>query len=142
MNQYAKKKPTTKEGEILAEKRIEDVGNDLWEELITDKLKQEYWKFKDRVKSIMINSDEPWIPWEMLKPLRYNDEGEREDDLFWCQQFSVSRWLSGAGTIGEFDIKTVRPMAPRQENLPSLKDEMTFLEQLSSLRPNIILWRL
>jgi hypothetical protein len=137
MNQYAKTKPTTTEGEILAEKRIEDVGNDLWEELIPDKLKQEYWKFKDRVKSIMINSDEPWIPWEMLKPLRYNDEGEREDDLFWCQQFSVSRWLSGAGTIGEFDIKTVRPMAPRQENLPSLKDEMTFLEQLSSLRPNI-----
>ena len=137
MNQYAKTKPTKKEGEILAEKRIADVGNYLWKDLIPYELKQEYWKFKDRVKSLMINSDEPWIPWEMLKPFRVNDENVREDDLFWCQQFSVSRWLSGAGTIGEFDIKTVRPMAPRQENLPSLKDEMTFLEQLSSLRPNI-----
>jgi hypothetical protein len=137
MNQYAKTKPTTTEGEILAEKRIQDIGNDLWEELIPDQLKQEYWKFKDRVKSIMINSDEPWIPWEMLKPFRYNNEDEREDDLFWCQQFSVSRWLSGAGTVGEFLIKTARPIAPKEENLPSLKDEITFLEQLSSLRPNI-----
>ena len=74
MNQYANTKPTKKEGEILAEKRIADVGNDLWEELIPHKLKQEYWKFKNRVKSIMINSDEPWIPWEMLKPFRDNDE--------------------------------------------------------------------
>jgi hypothetical protein len=137
MTQYARTMPTTPEDRALAEKRMEAEGNDLWEELIPEKLKQEYWKFKSRVKSILINSDEPWIPWEMIKPFRENDEGEREEDLFWCQQFSIARWLSGAGTVGEFHIKTARPIAPKQENLPALQEEIAFLEQLSSLSPNI-----
>jgi len=137
MNKYANTKPTTIEDKNLAEKRIADIGNDLWNELIPYQLKQEYWRFKSRVKSMMINSDEPWIPWEMIKPYRDNDDGEQENDPFWCQQFAVSRWLSAGATLGEFDINRTRPIAPRQENLPSLEEEIAFLEQLSTLNPNI-----
>jgi hypothetical protein len=104
--------PTTAEDRAWAEHRLESVGNELWDELISEQLKQEYWKFKSRVTSVLITSEEPWIPWEILKPYRNNDDGEQENDLFWCQQFAMSRWLSGAGTADELDIKTARSIAP------------------------------
>ena len=138
MNDLAKKLPVTPEDKAWAEHQLEAAGNKLWDELIPQLLKQEYWKFKSRVKSVLITSEEPWIPWEMLKPYRYNDDGDQENDLFWCQQFAISRWLSGAGGMeDELDIKTTRSIAPLQVNLPSVKEEMDFLEQLSSLRSNI-----
>jgi hypothetical protein len=112
MTQLAQRMPTTAEDRAWAEHRLESVGNELWDELISEQLKQEYWKFKSRVTSVLITSEEPWIPWEILKPYRNNDDGEQENDLFWCQQFAMSRWLSGAGTADELDIKTARSIAP------------------------------
>jgi hypothetical protein len=138
MTQMAKRIPSTSEEKRRAEDRLAAVGNKLWDELTPELLKQEYWKFKSRVKSILVTSEEPWIPWELLKPYRANDDGEQENDLFWCQQFAISRWLSGAGTADELDIKNSRSIAPTQVNLPSVKEELAFLEQLSTLHPNVI----
>ncbi|MFM7888895.1 MAG: CHAT domain-containing protein, partial [Pseudanabaena sp.] len=137
MTQLAQRTPTTDEDKRWAEHRLESVGNELWDELIPERLKQEYWKFKSRVKSVLITSEEPWIPWEMLKPYRDNDDGEQENDLFWCQQFAISRWLSGAGTADELDMKNTRSIAPKQVNLPSVKEEIAFLESLADLRSSV-----
>jgi len=137
MTQLAQRTPTTDEDKKWAEHRLESVGNELWDELIPERLKQEYWKFKSRVKSVLITSEEPWIPWEMLKPYRDNDDGEQENDLFWCQQFAISRWLSGAGTADELDMKNTRSIAPKQVNLPSVKEEIAFLESLADLRSSV-----
>ena len=137
MTQLAQKIPATAEDRTWAEHRLEAVGNELWDELIPDPLKQEYWKFKSRVKSVLMTSEEPWIPWEMLKPYRENDDGVQENDLFWCQRFAISRWLSGAGTADELDIRTARSIAPSQVNLPSVKEEVDFMDQLSGLRASV-----
>ena len=117
-----------------AEERLVSVGNQLWDELIPDKLKQEYWKFKDHVKSLLITSDEPWIPWEMIKP--YNLDEELEDP-FWCEQFAMSRWLSGPGTADEFPTELVVTVAPDSSNLPNVKKEVDFLQHLNSLNAHI-----
>ncbi|MBD2124549.1 CHAT domain-containing protein [Trichocoleus sp. FACHB-262] len=137
MTQMAQRIPATPEDKAWAENRLAAVGNQLWDELTSDRLKQEYWKFKSRVKSILVTTEEPWIPWEMLKPYRFNDEGEKEKDPFWCQQFAISRWLSGAGMPDELDIRTTRSIAPTPINLPSVQEEVAFLEQLSSLRSTL-----
>jgi hypothetical protein len=138
MTEMAKKIPLTLEDKRQAEERLDAVGNKLWDELTPEIFKQAYWKFKSRVKSILITSEEPWIPWEMLKPYRYDDNGEQENDSFWCQQFAMSRWLSGGGTADELDITSSRTISPTKSNLPSTEEEIAFLNQLSSLRPNII----
>jgi hypothetical protein len=78
-----------------AELRLCSIGNDLWETVIPKELKDEYWHFSSRVRSLLITSDEPWIPWEIIKP--YNDN--HDDEPFWCQKFAVSRWLSESGNI-------------------------------------------
>ena len=123
---------------IDTEQRMAALGNDLWDELIPEELKQEYWRFKDHVKSILITSDEPWIQWEMIKPYRYNDvAGEREDDPFWCQKFEMSRWLSGPATEVELPMGAARPVAPAVVNLDAVRDEVMFIEQLSSLNSGV-----
>ncbi|MDD3042296.1 MAG: CHAT domain-containing protein [Methanosarcinaceae archaeon] len=124
--------------ETDAERRMAAIGNELWDELISDELKREYWRFKDHVKSVLITSDEPWIPWEMIKPYRYNDDsGEREDELFWCQKFDLSRWLSGPAPGSEFSRGIARPVAPVQVNLNAVRKEVSFIESLDKLNSGI-----
>ncbi len=127
---------TTQTSPEKAERRLTAVGNRLWNELIPDELKQQYWQFKSKVKSILVTSDEPWVPWEMIKPYRHVN-GKEEQDSFWCQQFAISRWLSGPGTADELPVKIVLPVAPAQINLLSVQEEVTFLGQLTSLRLGI-----
>ena len=119
-----------------AERRLTTVGNQLWDELISDALKQQYWQFKGHVKSLLITSDEPWVPWEMIKPYRHVN-GKEEQDPFWCQQFAISRWLSGPGTADDLSAKVVLPVAPSQSNLSSVQEEITFLAQLTNLRSSL-----
>jgi hypothetical protein len=119
-----------------AENRLKSVGNQLWDELIPDELKQQYWQFKTKIKSLLITSDEPWIPWEIIKPYRFNN-GKEEQDPFWCEQFAISRWLSGCGTADELPTQLLIPVAPAIVNLPSVAAEVTFLGQLERLYPGI-----
>ncbi|MBD2124548.1 CHAT domain-containing protein [Trichocoleus sp. FACHB-262] len=137
LNSMANKVPTTLEDRELAERRLTAIGNQLWDELIPEPLKREYWRFKSRVKSFLITSEEPWIPWEMIKPYRYNDDGDVEQELFWCQQFALSRWLSTWGTADEMIIGRARSIAPTVTDLPSVKEELAFIERLSTLRAGI-----
>jgi CHAT domain-containing protein len=75
---------------------------------------------------------------EVIKPYRYNEDGEREDEQFWCQQFALSRWLSGqGGTVEELQVGTARAIAPTQVNLGAVQEEVTFIKQLHNLRSDI-----
>lgn len=138
MSQMAGAAPATSEDRTYAERRLAAIGNQLWDELVPDELKREYWRFKGCVRSLLITSDEPWIPWEAVKPYRYDEEGEREDAPFWCEEFAISRWLSGPGTADLLPAGAARPVAPAQVNLPAVKEEVALVEQLDQLRPDIV----
>lgn len=125
--------PKTVEQKSKAINKLERIGTSLWKELIPDELKQEYWKFKHRVRTVLVVSDDPWIPWEMIKPFKFDANGKRQDDPFWCQQFSISRWLSKHGApVYELNSGVARSVAPQKSNLTSLKEEVSSLEQLHS----------
>lgn len=136
MSRMAGAAPASAEERTLAERRLAAVGRNLWDELIPDELKREYWRWKSRVRSVLITADEPWVPWEMIKPYRYHDDGEREDDAYWCQQFAISRWLSGPGAADTLPVGTARPVAPAQGDLPAVQEEMAFIDELDDLRPD------
>lgn len=127
----------TLETKKRVETRLAILGNNLWKELIPYELKQEYWLFKDRIESILITSDEPWIPWEILKPYRYINYHQREDDLFLCQKFALARWLSGPGPADKLLTGTARPVAPNQSDLVAIDKEISFIGQLSALHSGI-----
>jgi hypothetical protein len=83
--------------------RLNGIGTDLYNRLFPDDLKRLYWeKLRDKVKSIMIISDEPWIPWELVRP--FHPESLREEDGFLCEKFNLTRWLSGDGPPDELSV--------------------------------------
>ncbi|ODS32049.1 MAG: hypothetical protein SCARUB_02834 [Candidatus Scalindua rubra] len=78
----------------VVENRLTAIGNNLYDQVMPENLKNFYWDNKDRIKSMVIVSDEPWIPWEIVKPYKSNETIQQED--FFCQYFSFSRWLRGS----------------------------------------------
>ncbi len=79
---------------------LEAIGADLYERLFPQELKT-LWKnrIRDQVKSIQIVSDEPWIPWELIKPAYENPDGDFIEDGFLCEDYLMGRWLSGAASL-------------------------------------------
>lgn len=72
--------------------KLTGLGRDLWHQLFTAEMRQAYRRFRSSVHSLLIVSDEPWIPWEMVKP--FDDEGEVLDDPFFAEGFELTRWLT------------------------------------------------
>ncbi len=75
------------------DRKLTGLGRDLWRQLFTGDMRQAYRRFRSSVRSLLIISDEPWIPWEMVKP--FDDEGEPLDDPFFAERFELTRWLTG-----------------------------------------------
>jgi molecular chaperone DnaK (HSP70) len=127
-----------------------DVGNDLYDQLLPRALRDLCWTFRKRgVRTMLILSDEPHIPWELIKPYRANavtGELEAEDD-FWGESFALTHWIRGrppadhlslnrifafaTGGASESRPSAVRDFVPQVANQAGLK---AVDEELSMLR--------
>jgi hypothetical protein len=70
------------------------VGEQLWRDLVPDELRGHYLDFRE-AGSMQITSDEPWIPWEAVRPFQQFGGRTVVDDEPWCLRFELTRWLSG-----------------------------------------------
>ncbi len=117
---------------------LREIGWDLYEQLWTPALSRAYRRLRDLRQeqpdlSLLIISDEPWIPWEMILP--HEDELPAED--FLCAQFRMTRWLAGRSLPEDFSLHQARVVVPKS-NLPSVKAEQDFFSQeLPKLRDDI-----
>lgn len=137
LSQMAGNRPTSDDDAAMQERRMASLGRGLWERLFSAELKKAYWDFAGKVSSLLITSDEPWIPWEIVKPFRFDDDGQREDMPYLCESFEVARWLSGPGPADQLTIRRVRPVAPSVVNLDSVRTELAFLEGIAGLRAGL-----
>lgn len=122
--------------------RLAGIGRNLYEELFSAELKNHYWRFRDSVRTMLINSDEPWLPWEMIKPYRDDDPSQPTEDNFLCLQYQLTRWLSGsAGPATRFAVKRLAAIeaaaAPGQMPLPYARAEREYLSKLAAAHPGV-----
>ena len=70
-------------------------GGDLWDQLFPAGLQAELWQHREAIKSIMVFSEEPFIPWELV---HMKQPGQRlgTEPLFLAQKGLV-RWLHNYG---------------------------------------------
>ncbi len=118
------------------ENELEGLGHELYKELFPKELKAEYWKFRDRITTLLIVSDEPWIPWELIKP----HDGETDDD-FLCCRFELTRWLAGetapSSELGVVELGAARVASieagspPHVDSLPHAVEESRLLSELA-----------
>jgi hypothetical protein len=93
-----------------------DVGYQLYEQLVPPKLRELYWTLRERgVRSVLILSDEPHIPWELIRPYRADPvSGRLENEgvnQFWGETFALTRWLRGRPPAHQLSLQHAVAMA-------------------------------
>jgi hypothetical protein len=144
-------------GEADGVRRLADLGNSLHDQVLPERLRTLCWPLAERgVHSLLVLSDEPHVPWELIKPYRLNEATRRrEEQPFWGETFALARWLRGPSTIDRFGLGRVRAVvsgaapvrnlvveadaAPSQEGappagpapaLPGVEEELRAIRQL------------
>ena len=110
-------------------RRLEKIGQRLYDELFSEDMRREYReRIRGRVRTLEIVSDEPWIPWELVKPY---DDGV--DDDFFCLQYEFSRWVSGgAAPAAEIPVDSLACIAPTDSRLAQVQAERDYLRGLAA----------
>jgi hypothetical protein len=110
-----------------ADRRVKMLGRNLWKELIPDELKALYAAERAdwQDKTLLIFSDEPHLPWELVWP--YDSNGQWQDDAPWCCTLHMTRWLRkdslGNGNEtppGLLSLGRLAVLAPTYSLLPNL----------------------
>ena len=81
-------------GNILErQKRLESFGVELFQTLLPPGLQRRLWSLPRSACTLLILSDEAWIPWELMK-LR-DPDSDAAAGPFFAEAFALTRWPSG-----------------------------------------------
>ena len=98
------------------ERKLQDIGSRMFDELFPEDMQAYLWKHRSAVRDLILYADEPFVPWELvhLKPPR----GPREEKARFLAQGGLVRWQPGS-----FPPKEMHVRAGRARTLvPSYKD--------------------
>lgn len=119
--------------------KIAAFGQRLYQNLLPGDLKRAYRRIRrqhgEQPLSLLITSDEPWIPWELVKPFeRGTPDAEALDDLFFCEQFALTRWLAGGSLPRRLEVQTIALVAP-SSGLSYVQRERSYIDGLAQRAP-------
>lgn len=135
LTELARGTPEADTSERMAQK-VARLGEELFERLLPIELQKFYWERiaplagQGTIKTLLINSDEPWIPWELIKPYRWNDADDSEQSgPFLVEQFTFSRWLARPLPAG-VNVQQAALVMPDLD-LRHVQEERTFFDTLA-----------
>ncbi len=115
------------------ERKLQDIGAKMFDELFPEEMQAHLWKHRAKVKDLIVYADEPFVPWELvhLKP----PDGPRPTKPRFLAQSGLVRWQ-----LGSFPPKEMRVREGHARSLcPDYRDprfaltepvhERQFLEQ-------------
>ena len=117
-------------------RQLEGIGHDLYNELFPPEMREAYRRFRDRIETLRLTSNEPWIPWELIKPYDDSDSGAILDDDFLCARFQFTRWLSGyRNPAAEINVRKLVCVTAEQQDEPRAAphDKGVRLRRISSV---------
>jgi hypothetical protein len=126
----------TKEQRQLAERRLAAKGAYLTEALLPPDLRETLWLLRDRIRSVIIQSEEPWIPWELCRLMGHED-GRIVEGPFLCEAFAVTRWLPGEGFKRPLRLTKLALIVPTDSGLPMATAERDFVLSLAGERREV-----
>jgi CBS domain-containing protein len=109
------------------DRRIRQLGQNLWKNLIPQELKDLYSGERRQWKDtrLLILSDEPHLPWELIWP--YDEAGQWKDEGPWCDTLNMTRWLRkdprGNGNVippNQLHLHSLAVLAPTYSLLSNL----------------------
>jgi len=118
------KKPTD-----LIDDNVKSKGLTFYNDLFPKDLKTFYYENRNDINSIRVFSEEPWIPWEILKPSIKLNNGKTREDEFLCEKHSFARWIDAPDDrISKYRrFKKIKVIVPFDTELQNAKDERDWL---------------
>lgn len=112
----------------LAREYLKNAGLELWEQLLPEALRRQFWERHDRIRQLTILSDRDDLPWELLYP---KDPGHEAG--FLVEQFPVTRAVFGCWPALSLCLQPARFVLP-PDSPPRAVTEVESLRAL--LAPN------
>jgi hypothetical protein len=118
------------------EREVRDIGHNLWRDMLPAEFRELYAveRASWNEQSLLIVSDEPHLPWELVWPYH---PGDWKDEAPWCANYRVTRWLRrdgrGNGNEGppaELKLRNLAIVTPVDSELPGAQRERQVLTDL------------
>ena len=120
-------------------------GRQLYLQFAPQPFREAFWALEDKLgakfRTIQIFTDDPTLPWELMRPVRADGSGERE---FLGMEFSVARWHVTQDTA-QLErppqteplekIVVIAPQYQGQSALPGQESELATLRQFPGYSP-------
>ena len=100
----------------IAEQQLRDKGAKLFERVFPPELRKIMWGLRDRSLSMLVQSEEPWIPWELCR-LFGEVDGDIQDGPFLCEAFTVTRWQPGVSFRSPLRLTNMALVVPGDSGL-------------------------
>jgi CHAT domain-containing protein len=106
----------------ISQRRLATKGANLFK-LLPEGLRLRLWELQGRDRMLQILSDEPYIPWELVKLQKRGPNGW-EQGPFLCEAFIVTRWLRGVRKAAlRLPMSRIALIVPRNPDLPGAARE-------------------
>jgi hypothetical protein len=113
-----------------AKERLETKGAHLFETLIPAELQAEIWRLRGSINSVQVQSEEPWVPWELCKMMG-EVNGSVVEGPFFCEAFNITRWIPGVSRKQNLSLNKVALIVPRNSGLPYAPEEREYMMGLA-----------
>jgi hypothetical protein len=111
--------------------QLEAKGAHLFETLFDEQLRALLWKLHEKITSVQIVSEEPWIPWELCK-LSGTVEGRTVAGPFFGEAFAITRWITGIGMTPKLSLDNIAVVAAEDAGLPFAGAEVASITSLAN----------
>jgi hypothetical protein len=122
----------TEDEREIARQKIESKGGSLFESLIPEKLRQLLWSLQEKISTVQIISDDPHIPWELMR-LRSHEGKRTLEGPFLSEAFAITRWLRGASETCALPVRRLAIVIPKTSGLPATGGETEDLLALQAM---------
>ena len=115
----------------VVEDNLVSKGQNLYTELFPSDFQEFFWNNKENIQSIQVISQEPWIPWEIIKPWKSSDDGPNIEDDFLCVKYAFTRWLENIPIKKKTKIEKIKLVVPTDTGLPAAINEYKWIKQFA-----------
>jgi hypothetical protein len=120
----------TAESRQVAEQKIAVKGLAIWK-LFPRELQDLLWKRRRKAQTLLIQSDEPYIPWEIAKLQSHDGAGRAVQGQFLCEAFAITRWVRGHPHQIHLPIQKLALVIPRASGLKGAVAEQKEIRRLA-----------
>lgn len=114
-----------------ATERLHAIGSTLFTDLLPADLRNLLWELRERIKTVWIQSEEPYVPWELCRLQGTAADGSVVEGDFFCEAFALTRWIPGVGVAPVLRLSNVGVIVPGDSGLDSAQAEKVMLHGLA-----------